>query len=84
MSNFLTKCKNCGKQSGDHKAGSHHCPAGKKHRTHGYPWFNQSQVFKAVSDDELYTTPNATAYIDDLMDCGAPNAGKPDTSAPVT
>ena len=59
MRDRLTKCKNCGRQSGDHQAGTHHCPGGRKHRTHGWAWFEKEQVF-APGLRGLYTTPEQT------------------------
>jgi hypothetical protein len=41
------QCKNCGKAADQHNAKTRACPGGRKHRTHGYPWFHQTQVFEA-------------------------------------
>ena len=48
LAGWRTKCKHCGKPSCDHKAGTHNCPGGRKHRTHGYPWFHHAQRFEPV------------------------------------
>lgn len=72
MSVLLTKCKNCGKQAGEHKAGTHHCPGGRKHRTHGYQWFHCSMTFATDSTDAhpLTTSQAATAFIDETFSVG--------------
>ena len=69
MSSMFTKCKHCGKQSGNHKAGTRNCPQGKKSQTLGYTSFHKSQVFEPAPTKGrgLYTTPEMTAFIDMLM-----------------
>jgi hypothetical protein len=39
------KCLLCGKVKDQHKAVTHNCPGGRKHRIHGYPWFYSAQTF---------------------------------------
>lgn len=53
MNQTDTGCGNCGKQISDHKAGTHHCPGGRKHQTHGYPWFHWSQTFAEGSAGKI-------------------------------
>ncbi len=42
----MTQCKNCGKDSMEHNATNRACPSGRKSRTHGYPWFHETQRFE--------------------------------------
>ena len=69
MSSLITKCKHCGKQSGEHQVRTHHCPGGRKHRTHGWPWFHKTQGFESSAPglNGLYTNPAMTAFIDSLL-----------------
>ena len=41
-----SKCKNCGKPKGFHKAITLNCPFGRKHRVLGYTSFYPTQVFE--------------------------------------
>jgi len=46
----VVKCVHCRKIIGYHKAKTYECPEGRKHRTFGYAFYSQSQVFTAPKE----------------------------------
>lgn len=54
--NSENKCKNCGKEKGDHKSSTMNCPIGRKGKTSGYTSFHETDTFEVKEKKKIKTS----------------------------